>query len=67
MTIEASLRAACDELGWTPLQLSAFAGKKSTEPAKAWLSGKSTPPGRVILRLILTEPVFRKHLLGDAA
>lgn len=67
MNIEARLRAACDELKWTPLQLSAFAGKKSTEPARAWLSGKSTPPGDVILRLIQTEPVFRKHLLGDSA
>lgn len=67
MDIATRMRAACEEIGWSPLQLAARMDKKSTEAAKAWLAGRSTPPGDVILRLIQTEPIFRKHLLGDAA
>ena len=67
MELADSLRAACAEAGWTALQLAAFAHKKSTEPARSWLAGRTTPPGDVILRLIQTEPIFRRHLLGEEA
>lgn len=67
MDIATSMRAACEEIGWTPLQLAARTNKRSSETARAWLTGKRMPPGDVIVLLIRSEAAFRRHLLGDAA
>jgi len=63
MDIAASLRAACAEVGWSPLQLAAKVNKKSSETARAWLDGRRIPPGDVIVFLMRSEPAFRHHLL----
>jgi hypothetical protein len=59
------LKAACEQLGWTPTKLGAEA-EASAAAAFSWIAGDRAPSGECVVLLMRKHPVIAEHLLGAA-